>query len=249
MIQAAHAFRAKGMAAVGLNFRSCSGEPNLTPRMYHSGETEDVTHVLRHLKKLWPQRPIGAMGFSLGGNILMKLMGERADGGTGLLKAAVGISVPYDLASGAVYMQQGVMGWFYTRYFVKSLKEKVRAKEGILRPVLDLKKVYASETLIEFDDHATGPLHGFKDAADYYQRCSSKLFLHNIQVPTLLFHAQNDPFLPPQAIPHKAVAKNPALFPAFARRGGHVGFLGGPTPGLPTFWTEDEGTRFLREML
>ena len=249
MIQAAYALTAQGMATVGLNFRSCSGEPNLQPRMYHSGGTEDVVHVLKYLKGRWPRRPLGAVGFSLGGNVLLKLMGEREDGGTGLLQGAVGISVPYDLAAGAVYMQQGIMGWFYTWYFVRSLIEKVRAKEGLLKHVLDLKKVYASKNLIEFDDHATGPLHGFKDAADYYRKCSSNQFLRNIQVPTLLFHAQNDPFLPPRAIPHEAVAENPALFPAFSRRGGHVGFLGGSMPGLPTFWTEDEGTRFLKEML
>ena len=109
--------------------------------------------------------------------------------------------------------------------------------------------MYASETLIEFDDHATGPLHGFKDAADYYRQCSSNQFLHRIRVPTLLFHARNDPFLPPRALPHEAVAENPALFPAFSLRGGHVGFLGGQIPGLPTFWTEQEGTRFLKMML
>ncbi len=249
MTQAALALTSQGMASVGLNFRSCSGEPNLQPRMYHSGGTDDVAHVLQFLKRRWPDRPLGAIGFSLGGNVLMKLLGEREDGGTGLLGAAVGISVPYDLAAGALFMKQGIMGQFYTRYFLRSLKEKVKAKEGLLKAVLELKEVYASETLIEFDDHATGPLHGFRDAADYYRQCSSNQFLHRVRVPTLLFHSQNDPFLPPWAIPHKTVAGNPALFPAFARRGGHVGFLGGRIPGLPTFWTETEGTRFLKEML
>ncbi len=109
--------------------------------------------------------------------------------------------------------------------------------------------MYASQTLREFDDHATGPLHGFKDAADYYRHSSCNQFLHAIQVPTLLFHARNDPFLPPSAIPHDMVRENPAPYPAFASRGGHVGFLEGTVPGLPTFWTEDEGTRFLRTML
>jgi len=249
MIQAAHALHAQGLASVGLNFRSCSGEPNLRPRLYHSGETEDAAHVLKFLKNRWPHRPLGAIGFSLGGNVLMKLMGEREDGGSGLLGAAVGISVPYDLASGAVYLEQGTLGWLYARYFLRSLKEKVEAKERLLSPVLDLKKVYASRTLREFDDVGTGPLHGFKNASDYYRKCSCGQFLDRIRVPTLLFHARNDPFLPPRSIPHETVANNPYLFPAFARRGGHVGFLGGSVPGLPSFWTEDEGTRFLREML
>jgi predicted alpha/beta-fold hydrolase len=248
MVQAAQILAAQGLATVGLNFRSCSGEPNRCPRLYHSGETEDVTHVLRTLRGQWPGRPLAAMGFSLGGNVLLKLMGEREDGGTGLLQAAVGISVPYDLASGAVYMERGLMGTFYTRYFLKSLKGKIRAKEAQLRTVLDLKKVYASQTLIEFDDHATGPLHGFENAAEYYRASSSNQFLSSIRVPTLLFHAQNDPFLPPRAVPHEAVKENPALFPAFARRGGHVGFLAGSVPGFPSFWSDQEGARFLKTM-
>lgn len=249
MVQAAQALTARGLATVGLNFRSCSGEPNLQPRLYHSGETEDALHVLRILKERWPDRALGAVGFSLGGNVLMKLMGEREDGGAGLLRAAVGISVPYDLAAGAVFLEQGALGWLYARYFLQSLKEKIRAKEKLLSPILDLRRVYASRTLREFDDHGTGPLHGFENAADYYRKSSCNQFLANIRVPTLLFHARNDPFLPPASIPHEAVADNPSLFPAFSRRGGHVGFLGGSLPGLPVFWTEDEGTRFLKEIL
>jgi len=249
MIQAAHSITAAGMASVGLNFRSCSGEPNRTPRLYHSGETSDVVLVLELLKERWPERAIGALGFSLGGNVLLKLMGERADGGTGLLKAAVGVSVPFDLAAGAIYLERGILGWFYHRYFLQKLKAKVQAKEELLAPLLDLREVYRSETLREFDDHATGPLHGFENAADYYKKSSCNQFLPGIGVPTLLFHARNDPFLPPKSIPHQAVAENPFLFPAFARRGGHVGFLGGAIPGLPSFWTEDEGTRFFKEMM
>jgi len=249
MVQAAQVLTASGMATVGLNFRSCSGEPNRGARLYHSGETEDAAHVLRQLKERWPGRPLGALGFSLGGNVLLKLMGEREDGGAELLQAAVGISVPYDLAAGAVYLEQGLLGPFYARYFLTSLKEKVRAKEELLKSILDLKKVYASRTLWEFDDQATGPLHGFEGASDYYRRCSSKQYLGGIRVPTLLFHARNDPFLPPGSIPHETVRENPYLSPAFTRRGGHVGFLSGSVPGLPSFWTEDEGTRFLKAML
>jgi predicted alpha/beta-fold hydrolase len=249
MIQAAQALTAAGMATVGLNFRGCSGEPNHQPRLYHSGETGDARHVLEQLKRRWPRRALGAIGFSLGGNVLLKLLGEREDGGDGLLQAAVGISVPYDLAAGAVYLEHGILGWFYAHYFLKQLKAKVKIKEALLAPILDLRKVYASATLREFDDCCTGPLHGFENAADYYRQSSCNQFLHRIRVPTLLFHARNDPFLPPRSIPHETVAENPLLFPAFSRRGGHVGFLGGSVPGLPTFWTEDEGTRFLKEML
>ncbi len=249
MVQAAQAFTAQGLAAVGLNFRSCSGEPNLKPQLYHSGETGDLHHCLQYLRSRWPDRSMGAIGFSLGGSVLMKYMGEREDGGTELLNGAVGVSVPYDLFAGAHFMEQGWSGLYYARYFLGQLKEKVKAKEGLLSPILDLDKVYSSRTLREFDDCCTGPLHGFEGAADYYRQCSSNQFLHAIRVPTLLFHARNDPFLPPSAIPHKTVEENPVLFPAFSRRGGHVGFLGGAVPGLPTFWTEDEGSRFLKEIL
>lgn len=249
MVQVAQSLAGRGLATVSLNFRSCSGEPNRTPRLYHSGETEDAGLVLGLLRSRFPGRPLGAIGFSLGGNVLLKLMGERSDGGSGILSAAVGISVPYDLAAGAVYLEQGPLGWLYARYFLQKLKGKVKAKEEMLAPLLDLRKVYAAQTLREFDDHGTGPLHGFEDAMDYYRRSSCGPFLPSIQVPTLLFHARNDPFLPPSAIPHEAAAANPFLFPAFARRGGHVGFLGGAIPGAPSFWTEDEGTRFLDEML
>jgi hypothetical protein len=217
--------------------------------MYHSGGTEDVVFVLEELRRRWPHRRMGALGFSLGGNVLLKLMGEREDGGTGLLAAAVGISVPYDLAAGSVYMEQGLMGLFYTRYFLRSLKAKVWAKKELLEPILDLGKVLGARTLVAFDDHATGPLHGFADAADYYSRASSKQFLEGIRVPTLLFHAGNDPFLPPRAIPLDLVEANPWLVPAFARRGGHVGFVAGAFPGVPSFWTEIEGTRFLEQIL
>ena len=236
MIQAAQSLTTRGLATVGLNFRSCSGEPNRKPQMYHSGGTEDVVFVLEELRRRWPHRRMGALGFSLGGNVLLKLMGEREDGGTGLLAAAVGISVPYDLAAGSIYMEQGLMGLFYTRYFLRSLKAKIWAKKELLESILDLEKVLGARTLVEFDDHATGPLHGFADAADYYSRASSKQFLEGIRVPTLLFHAGNDPFLP-------------WLVPAFARRGGHVGFVAGALPGVPSFWTEIEGTRFLEQIL
>ena len=249
MVQAAQAVTGQRLATVGLNFRSCSGEPNRRPRLYHSGDTADTLHVLRLLRSRWPGRALGAMGFSLGGNVLLKLLGEREDGGDGVLSAAVGVSVPYDLAAGAAYMERGLMGSFYSRYFLRSLKGKVRAKEDQLRPLIDLKKVYEARTLREFDDLATGPLHGFEDAADYYRKSSCSQFLPSIRVPTLLFHARNDPFLPPRAIPHEAVAQNPWITPAFARRGGHVGFVEGSFPGLPTFWADQEGARFLRTML
>jgi len=238
-----------GMAGVGLNFRGCSGEPNRLPRLYHSGETQDSGLVLETLRRRWPERPLGALGFSLGGNVLLKLMGEREDGGADLLDAAAVISVPYDLAAGVTHLEGSPLGRFYTRYFLSSLTRKVQAKEAMLAPVLDLEAVYESGSLRAFDDAATAPLHGFADARDYYRRSSADQFLPGIRIPTLLIHAENDPFLPASAIPRKAMADNPYLVPAIQRTGGHVGFLSGPVPGRPHFWAEDQVAAFLLRSL
>ena len=249
ILHAMGALAEAGVAGVGLNFRGCSGEPNLKPRLYHSGETGDPGFVLKTLRERWPGRPLGAMGYSLGGNILLKLMGERGDGGGGLLDAAVALSVPYDLDLGATVLERGMMARLYTNYFLKSLKTKIREKEPLLDPILDLDGVYAARTIREFDHRATGPLHGFQGAEDYYRLSSSNQFLNRIRVPTLLFQARNDPFLPAYAIPEEAMANNPCLTPAVTRGGGHVGFLAGPIPGRPRFWAEARAADFFQQNL
>jgi predicted alpha/beta-fold hydrolase len=238
-----------GMAGVGLNFRGCSGEPNRLPRLYHSGETEDSRFVLERLRERWPERPLGALGFSLGGNVLLKLMGERQDGGADLLDAAAVLSVPYDLAAGVTHLERSPLGRFYTRYFLSSLTRKVRAKEAMLAPLLNLDAVYASRSLRAFDEAATAPLHGFADAEDYYHRSSSNRFLPGLRLPTLLIHAEDDPFLPASAIPRDAMAANPHLLPAIQHTGGHVGFLSGTVPGRARFWAEAQVADFFLHTL
>ena len=232
MIQAAQALTAQGLATVGLNFRSCSGEPNLQPRLYHSGETDDVSPCPRVSEGAVAGPAPGGHRVLPGWKRSSEVWGNGKTEVRGLLKQQWAFRSLTIWPPEPVYLEQGWAG-FYARYFLRQLKEKVKAKEGLLAPILDLEKVYASQTLREFDDHATGPLHGFKDAADYYRKSSCGQFLPDIRVPTLLFHARNDPFLPPRSIPHEAVRENPFLFPAFARRGGHVGFLGGAVPGPP----------------
>lgn len=242
---------AQGVQPVAMNFRGCSGEPNRTNRFYHSGATEDPGHVLQLLRERFPGRPLGAMGFSLGGNVVLKLMGERDDGGRGLLDAAAVMSVPYDLAAGADLLEAGGMGRFYTWYFMRSLRRKVRTKaalSGDLAEVLDLATVEASRTIRAFDDCATSPLHGFEDAATYYERSSSAGFLEAIRVPTLLLHSLDDPFLPRDRVPVEAMEANAWLVPGVTERGGHVGFLEG-TPRRPRFWADEEAARFLGEVL
>jgi predicted alpha/beta-fold hydrolase len=236
----------RGLRAVGMNFRSCSGEPNRTARLYHSGETDDLRHVLAHLRVRLGAPAAGAIGFSLGGNVLLKYLGEEGEAAP--VRAAVAVSVPYDLAAGVRALERSFMGRFYTRIFVKSLVAKALAKSDLIADRCDLERVRAARSFWDFDDAATAPLHGFRDAGDYYERSSSARFLARIRVPTLLLHARDDPFLPEHAVPFAAIRANPRITAAITRRGGHVGFLGG-RPWAPTFWAEEEAARFLAGVL
>lgn len=233
----------RGVRPVGMNFRGCSGPVNRRPRYYHSGETGDLAHVLAWLGSRFPDRPLGALGFSLGGNVLLKYLGERAE--ESALEAAVAISVPFDLGAGARRIEEGWMGRVYTRYFIRSLRAKLTAKEPLLRDVLDLEAAMAARTLREYDEVATAPLHGFPGAEAYYRESSSLGFLPRIRTPTLLVQSEDDPFLPPDSLPRRAVEENPWLLGAFTRRGGHVGFVEGAGPWDPGFWAEREAARYL----
>ena len=230
--------------SVGLNFRSCSGELNRLPRMYHSGETEDLGWVLRLLAERYPDRPRGVLGVSLGGNVLLKFLGESGESVRPFVEVAAAISVPFDLSAGADCLRRPG-GRLYARYLLRKLRRKVEAKRGILPPAVDLSKAVRARTFREFDDAATAPLHGFASAEDYYRRSSSARFLTGVRVPTLLLHSADDPFLPPRSIPRAAVEANPQLDAAFTARGGHVGFVSGNSPFRPTFWAEREAARFL----
>jgi predicted alpha/beta-fold hydrolase len=239
-----HELAQYGLRGVGLNFRSCSGEPNRTARLYHSGDTADIRFVLEQLAQRFPHAPRGAIGFSLGGNALLKLLGEAGANGSDLVSAAVAVSVPFDLAAGARILDSNVMGRFYTRLFLKSLRLKAVQKSDLIRDRCDLERVANARSFWEFDDAATAPLHGFAGAEDYYARSSSAQFLERIRVPTLILHSADDPFLPASAIPRAAIARNAFLVDGVQEHGGHVGFITG-TPLHPIFWAESEGARFL----
>ena len=243
------ALAGRGLASLALNFRSCSGEPNRLPRFYHSGDTGDAAAVLRLLRDRFPARKLGAVGFSLGGNLLLKLLGECGGGGRGRLApdAAVAISVPFDLSAGITTLEHG-LGPIYQRYFLRKLRRKVRLKASILRACVDVDALLAARSLRRFDDLATAPLHGFADSADYYRRASSKPVLGAIRVPTLLIHAADDPFLPSSAIPRAEVEASAHLNAIFPEHGGHVGFVSGP-PWAPVFWAEGAAAAFLASRL
>ncbi|HUF76731.1 MAG TPA: alpha/beta fold hydrolase [Longimicrobiales bacterium] len=233
-----------GLWPVALNLRGCSGESNRALHFYHSGKTDDPAFVLDTIRERYPDRLVGALGFSLGGNVLLKLLGERGDGGMGLVDAAVAMSVPYDLAAGCALLERSTMGRAYATYFLRSLKSKVELKRDRLARVVDVEAGAAARTIWEFDDRVTAPLHGFQNAAAYYEACSSVRYLAGISTPTLLLHAMDDPFLPAEAVPRQQAERNPALHLALEARGGHVGFLEG-TPWRPSFWGDEEAARFL----
>lgn len=247
-LMAYEALLERGVRPVGMNFRGCSGEPNRAPRFYHSGETGDLRYVLDRLGERFPDRPVGVLGFSLGGNVLLKFLGEEADREPQRVRAAVAVSVPFDLAAGAEQLEKGLMGPLYTYYFVRMLRQKVRARADLLGAHVDVDAGLAARTLRAFDDAVTAPLHGFADAAEYYRRSSSARFLDRIRVPALLLQSRDDPFLPRSALPEREIAANPHLVPAITERGGHVGFVEGP-PWDPRFWADEEGARFLAHHL
>jgi hypothetical protein len=239
---------ARGIRAIGLNFRSCSGEPNRNPRFYHSGDTADAFFVLRLLADRYPDALRGAIGFSLGGNVLLKLLGELGEEARPLVAAAVAISVPYDLSAGADALDGTRMGRFYTARFLTSLIAKAEARAASIGDRCDLQRIRSARSFREFDDAATAPMHGFGDAADYYARSSSRAFLPRIRVPTLLLHAADDPFLPAASFPHAEAAANAFIHALMTPTGGHVGFIEG-MPWAIRFWAEEHAAAFMASRL
>jgi uncharacterized protein len=236
-----------GLRPVALNFRGCSGEPNRSARFYHSGETDDVVFILERLRERFGG-PLGLVGYSLGGNVTLKLLGERGQEATSLLAAAVAVSVPFDLAAGADRIEKGLLGRFYSHYFLSKLRRKVRAKEELLREACDVDAALGARTVRQFDQAATAPLHGFRDAAEYYERSSAARYIREIRVPTLVLHSLDDPFLPPDRIPMEAMEANDAVTPILTERGGHVAFVGGSV-FRPDFWGERVLSSFLARRL
>ena len=238
----------RGVRPVAMNFRGCSGEANRSLTFYHSGDTRDPSWLLDIMARRYPGRRRGIVGFSLGGNVLLKMLGERDDGGRGLVDAAAAMSVPYDLAAGCDLLEESFMGRVYSAYFLRSLRRKLEWKREPLAASVDLSAARRASTIREFDERVTAPLNDFRDADDYYRRSSSRRFLGGIRVPTLLLHAVDDPFLPPSAIPREEAGANPAVHLHLEPVGGHVGFLEGRLRE-PRFWGEETCAAFLAHRL
>jgi predicted alpha/beta-fold hydrolase len=239
----------RGWGADLLIFRSCGSELNLARRFYHSGETADIAFVLDKIVKEFPESALAVAGVSLGGNVLLKFLGERGRDLPPQLAAAAAVSVPFDLARSSKRINRG-FSRFYQRFFLNSLREKARQKAVRYPDLAPQSRIAALRTLEDFDNLITGPLHGFRDAQDYYARSSSLPYLKNIRLPTLLLSAVDDPMLPSEVLEEvrEAATDNPDLRIDFVDKGGHAGFVTGSVPWRPFYYAEHRvGEFFARQ--
>ena len=214
--------QSRGWRGVVVHWRGCSGEPNRLARAYHSGDSAEVDWVLRRL------RPDFAAGISLGGNALLKWLGEQGSAAA-FIRAAAGVSAPHDLHAGAIALASGV-NRIYCHNFLVTLKRKSLAKLDLFPGLYDRRQLLAARDFFAFDALVTAPLHGFASAIDYWTRSSCRQFLGGIRVPTLVLNARNDPFLPATALATRHDAA-PAVRLEYPAHGGHAGFPQGTPPG------------------
>lgn len=229
----------RGWGADLLIFRSCGSEMNRTRRFYHSGETTDTAFALERISEEFPDAPLALAGVSLGGNVMLKFLGERGNDLPPQLKAAAAISVPFDLSRSSRRINRG-LSRLYQRFFIGSLRRKALEKAKLFPDLAPVDQIAAIRTLEDFDNLITGPLHGFRDATDYYERSSSLPWLEHIRLDTLLLSAVDDPMLPPEVLDdvREVARKNPALHLEFVDHGGHAGFIAGSLPWRPFYYAE-----------
>ena len=236
------AVNSHGFDALAWNYRGCSGEMNRQRRFYHSGATDDLALVINHALSLNSYSKIYLIGFSLGGNITLKYLGEKAQTLPESIAKAVVFSVPLNLHTSCLKISQPV-NFIYARRFLKSLIGKIRTKAKI-RDDLSTTHISKIKTLIEFDNRYTAPLHGFSNAIDYYSQCSSIGFIEPISIPTLIVNAKNDPFLSRECFPVEKLENHPFVYFEMPHKGGHVGFS---VFGDPYYWSEKRTMEFLKE--
>lgn len=242
--------RARGWRGAVIIFRSCGDEMNRATRSYHSGETGDFDFALDHLATQFPESPVLLAGASLGGNVLLKYLGERGSGLSPRVRGAVAISVPFDLGRSSRHINRG-FARVYQYHFLRSLRRKARAKAGMHPGMFPVKKLGDVRTMVDFDDTFTAPVHGFAGADDYYRKSSSLGWITHISINTLLLSAIDDPFLPAQVLDDVRVTAdgNPFLQIEFSRHGGHVGFVTGRNPFRPVYYLEKRAGDFLARQI
>jgi uncharacterized protein len=231
-----------GFDCLAWNFRSCSGEMNRQVRFYHSGATDDLEQVVTHAVAKG-YRDISLIGFSLGGNLTLKFLGEQGAAIHPAVKRGVVFSVPMDLAASTATISRG-FSRVYLQRFLKHLRLKVAGKEKLFPEKVSTKGYQQLRTFVDFDDRYTAPLHGFKDALDYYTRNSSIHFLNTISVPTLIINAKNDPMLASECFPEKLAQQLTHVWMEFPKEGGHCGFAPSDS-NSEVYWSEERALQFL----
>ncbi len=224
----AHAAAAGFLVAMP-HWRGCSGESNKKARAYHSGDSDEVDWIVKKLVDYGKES--FAIGVSLGGNALLKWLGERGAAAAALVRRAAAVSAPIDVAAAGRALDRGINRLLYTRVFLSTLRPKSLKKLEAFPGLFDAARVRAARSFREFDDLVTAPLHGFRGVDHYWTSASSGPYLEGIRVPTLLLNARNDPFLPEQDLLAATRKTSQSTMLEFPRSGGHVGFLGGPFPG------------------
>lgn len=237
----AQALARRGWGVCALNLRGCSGEMNRRVATYHSGKTDDLALVVDHVLGLG-YASVALVGFSLGGNVTIKYLGERAEQVDDRIHRAVAFSAPVDLEASSHQIGR-LSNWHYTQYFLRSLRQKICAKAEQHPDAVRTELLHDVQTLRDFDDAYTAPLHGFRDADDYYRQASSKPLLPNVAVPTLLVNAANDPFLSAPCYPRSIARSHEHLILEMPESGGHVGFISFNDAG--EYWSERRALSFL----
>ena len=233
-------FNTDGYSVLAWNFRGCSGEMNLLPRMYHSGVSDDLEVVINHaIAKGFTS--VSLIGFSLGGNVTLKYLGEKGKDIPSQVESAVAFSVPSDLAGGAVELGK-FKNKHYSLRFLRNLKRKAILKNLQFPGIIDVTQLNTMNTLKEFDNAVTAPLHGFKNADDYYSKCSSLPLLSKIKIPTLVVNARNDSFLSAKSFPSKEDINNTSVLLEYPSHGGHCGFT---SFSNEFFWSENRAFNFI----
>ncbi len=219
----------KGWRGVVAHYRDCGGLTNIKPRAYFAGDTQDSSWVLKTIRARFPDAPVYAVGVSLGGNQVAKMLGDFGGGAKEFVTAAAAVCAPIDLVAGSERISKGV-NILYANMFLDTLIEKLREKARRFPDLIDLSDVERIKTMYDFDDFYTAKMHGYRSAMSYWQACSAKPVLKDVRVPLLLLNARNDPFLPAWALPSESEISSDVLS-EFPDEGGHVGFPEGSCPG------------------
>jgi predicted alpha/beta-fold hydrolase len=231
-----------GWDALALNFRGCGGEINRTLRSYHSGATDDLERVIEHAVEKGGYTTIALIGFSLGGNVVLVYLGKKGEDVNPRVKRAAVFSVPCDLRGSAMELKKP-KNKIYMNRFLKLLHKKVEAKMAIMPEKINDQGYHQLKDFQDFDDRYTAPIHGFKDAEDYWKKCSGKQFLHRVVIPTLIVNAKDDPFLAPSCFPIREAEENNHVFLEIPTSGGHMGFIAFNEEKL--YWSEKRAMQFL----